>query len=937
MKKSGETFAKLLTEAIYRIRTLENKSVQIVQDELGYVLGKKGGSSVEYWRKGRTPSKMADVEMLAAELLRRCDMDVIWLEQFLESAGYYNTAVFIAAHFPEIDGGQTAVLPPSSLIVHDNLPPQPTLFIGRNQELRQIADRLIDPSCRLLTVVGPGGIGKTHLALQAALEMKAAHKKIAEAEQLFVNGACFVPLDALNSADFLVATIANALDFSFFSGDDQEDQLLSYLHDKHLLLVVDNLEHLIQETGLLARILANAPHVQILATSRERLNLRGEWVMELRGMACPPLQTAVSPIAPETYDAVQLFLHNARRLQSNFTPNRDELADIVNICRLVGGAPLAIELAATWTRMLSCAEIVQEIEQGYNFLETSLRDVPERHRSLQTVFDYSWDLLSTREQQTVAKLAVFQGGFRRQAAKTVAGASLPMLSTLMDKSFLFIQPTWQGQTTARYEMHGLLRQYALAKLAQETAVYTQTRADHCHYFAEFMQQQAAHLRGGEQIATLGSIGDEIDNLRAGWRYAVKNADEASIAAYLDGLFLFYDIRSWVREGEEVFGTAIVALQSQPETAVSTLLIGKLLSRQSKFRHRLGGYTIAQHLLKQSLAIFTDPRFDSQQTGREQAFALNLLGTVAYRLGEHGEAVALCQKSLALSQEGSYQWETAEALKTLGDLAEVHGEYEKAQQLHEEGLTLSQTLNDRRGIASSLNLLGYIAWHLGEYDEAKRRCNESLALCREVGDQRGIAMSFKNLGNVACDQGLYEKANRHYHAGLQISEQIGDRWGTAVFNNNLGNVAWEMGRYEEAKTLCTNSLTIWREMGYQVGMASSLETLGSVAEALGRIHESRAWFLEGLQISLDISAIPLALHILTGLSLLLSEEKRWALAVEMLTFIRQHPATDQETREKINRRLPLLTIHLSPQALQTAQEKGRNARFDDIVKQVYTFQ
>jgi len=936
MNKSSEMFAKLLTEAVYRIRTLENKSVQIVQDELGYALGKKGGSSVEYWRKGRTPSKTADVELLAAEIVRRSDVDKVWLTHFLDSAGYYKTAVFVAAHFPDDEQEKTAVSPTPTPVVHDNLPPQPTTFIGREQELQYIQEQLADPACRLLTLTGPGGIGKTRLALQAALQIKETHQKTAETEQLFLNGACFVSLDALSSGDFLAATIANALNFSFFSGDNQDDQLLSYLHDKRLLLLIDNVEHLIQEATLLADILAHAPHVQIIATSRERLNLRGEWVMELRGLLYPQTavfpETVASPIAPETYDAVQLFLHNARRLQSSFAPDADALKHIVAICRLVGGTPLAIELAATWTRLLSCAEIEQEIEQGYGFLETSLRDVPERHRSLQAVFEYSWNLLSKREQTAVSKLAVFQGGFRRQAASSVAGASLPLLSALMDKSFLFIQPTRQGQTTARYEMHGLLRQYALEKLGEKTAVYNQTHADHCHHFANFTDEHASHLRGGEQTKTLKEIGDEIDNLRAGWRYAVTNTDAKSIAAYLDGLFLFYDIRSWVQEGEEVLGTAVVALQSQPPSRDTTLLIGKLLSRQSKFRHRLGGYIVAQHLLEQSLLIF-----DDYQADKERAHALNLRGNVAYRLGEHDEAVNLCKESLALSQRHHYQWQMAESLKTLGDLAEIRGDYSDAQQLHEEGLTLSQTLNDRRGIAYSLNRLGYVAWHLGEYDEAERRCNESLTLCREVGDQRGISMSFKNLGNVACDLGQYDKANRHYRTGLKISEEIGDRWGSAVFDNNLGNVAWETGHYQEAKTLCSRSLAVWRNMGYQVGMASSLETLGAVAEALGQIHEARAYFLEGLQIALDIQAIPLALHVLTGLALLLTEEKEWARAVEMLTFILEHPAIDQEAKEKIHRRLPLLTIHLSPRELQAAQEQGRREGFDDIVQRVYLFE
>jgi predicted ATPase/Tfp pilus assembly protein PilF len=735
----------------------------------------------------------------------------------------------------------------------------------------------------------------------------------------------------------MASTIGNALNFAFFSGEELEEQLLSYLQEKRLLLIVDNLEHLVQETDLLAKIMLRAPHVKMMTTSRERLNLRGEWVMEIQGMSYPHLrvssrfvsETAVADTTSslittewESYSAIKLFLQSAQQVCADFEPTEVDKLHIVQICQLVEGIPLAIELAASWVRVLACAEIAREIEHNYEFLATSWRDVPERHRSLQAVFDYSWDLLSPSERQMIRKLSVFQRGFHREAALRVAGASLLLLSALVDKSFL--KPTRHGTSGVRYEIHDLLRQYAEEKLNVIEAEREEAHSRHAYYFADFLYQRESDLQGSRQTNALEEIGEEIENIRAGWHWMLENQLADGLDKYVESLFQFYDIRSWSQEGLEAFDTAVRILVSSDdeETQIS---LGKLLSRQGRFCYRLGQTSKARQILQQSLTLLE--QFD---VPTEEAFALNQLAYVAYRLGDHEQAMDLCQRSLALSRPLQANWQTAESLQILGEVVNVQGDYDEAKKIHQEGLQISKTLGDQRGLAVALNQIGYLDWRLGNYDEAWQSCEESLEICREVGDRRGIAMCHKNLGNIASELDDHLRAQRHYRRGLRISQEIGHTWGEAAFLNNLASEAWELAEYERAKELGEKSLAIWRKTGYQLGMASTLETLGTIVEAMDLYEESKAYFLEALAITLDIGTRPLSLDILGGLGILLAKAGDIARAVEVLTFVLNHPMSDQETKVKVGRRLPQFISQLSPEAFALAEAKSLQVRFEQIV-------
>lgn len=953
MAQYADKFAQLLTEAIYRIRVKESKTIGAVQDELGYAIGKQGGASIEYWRKGNIPSKREDIERLAEELVHRSDLSVNWLNDFLSSSGHPNpqliisqmgqppqtptAKLYLAGRTPTAALAQ--IIPPSL----SNLPIQPTPFIGRHEELEIIINRLQDASCHLLTLVGPGGIGKTRLALQAAkLQLDS-----------FEHGVYFVPLLSIDSNEFLFSSIADSIGLSFYTGETPQAQLLSFLQSKQILLVIDNFEHLIQEVGLLVEILQSAPQVKMIVTSRERLNLRGEWVFQVRGMPVPTQSQSQNAGRAngnnaadnaETYSSVQLFIESARRVHAEVMLTEADKPYVVQICQLVEGIPLGIELAAAWVKMLSCEEIAKEIEQNYEFLATSLRDMPERHRSLQAVFDYSWEMLSEKERQAMGRLSVFQGGFKRDAAVQVAGTSLITLSALVDKSFLQRNTPANSsdisESEVRYEMHDMLRQFAAEKISEHTGRIIdgqfvsldqeQAQTKHSNYYAEFLFQRKDLLRGERQKETLEEIGEEIENIRAAWQWAIKHEEVQIIGKCLVALFYFYDIRGWVQEGMEAFREAVNKLweiQAANPDKVDPLIFAQAMVRCGRLYHLLGQYDRAKDLIKEGQALFK-----SQNDQRGVAISINYRGKIAYRLGDYIEANEFCQESLTICRQIDYRWGMVSALETLGTASEGLGEYKEAKGRFQEGLQICREINDRRGIATLLNGLGHVEWRLGELDQASKLCRESLEIYREIGDRRGMSLAFKNLGNVASNVNDYDLAEQQYKRGLALAREIGYQWGVAALLNNLGNLAWEQGRFEDAKKYCQDSLDSWKQLGDQWGIGGSLETLGSVALERGEWAEAKTNFKDALEIGIEIQSPPLSLGVLIGMAKLLSVEGNTQPALEILAFIIHHPAIDKEAAVRAQQLFDEIVkeYDLPQTAVASASDKGKNLVLEEVV-------
>ncbi len=745
------------------------------------------------------------------------------------------------------------VAPPS-------LPIPPTSFVGREQELVEVFRLLEQQDCRLLTLVGPGGVGKTRLALQAASQTNGR----------FSNGVFFVPLAPVNSDDFLVSTVANILNLSFYGQDDPKQLLLNFLHGKQMLLVLDNFEHLVGGAGLLGEMLSQSPALKIIVTSRERLHLHEEWIYEVGGLRYP---LAGEVDSPESYSALQLFMQSARRVKPDFVLDAAELDEAIRICRLVEGVPLALELAAGWVRTLSCAEIAQEITYSLDFLSASLLDLPERHQSLRAVFEHSWALLSVVERRVLSQLSAFRGDFTREAAEQVSGASLEDLRSLMDKSLL------RRSAPQRYELHEMVRQYAAEKLASQPDAQREAFRRHTRYYAGFLWDRVEDLRGRRQVEAVQEIRREIENIREGWRRGAEVWDEAEVKKYVEGLALFYELRGWFREGQEIL-TAALPFAPRPagngaQAALDTGAVAMMKSRLGGFHLHLGQYEEGRSHLEQSLEFFR-----RQGMKREIAYCLN----------------------------------------HLGNLARIQGRYDEGRELLQEGIRLARECNDRRKLARALNMLGIVTASTGAYSEAHQIFRASIARLKEIGDLWGAAKALNNLGIVLYFMEQYAEAEKLYRESLRINRQIGDRYGVAISLNNLGLVAHDQAEYEKAAGLHQESLEIFLEIGYSIGAGLCLNDLGKAALALGDREAADEYFSQALRMARELGAEPLALSVLVPLAGLRVNSGEAETAYRLATFVRQNPASDQETRDRAGELLTRLEERLT----SAQSESGRAA-------------
>jgi len=522
-----------------------------------------------------------------------------------------------------------------------NLPRRLTPFFGREPELDQLAQQLDAPDCRLLTLVGPGGIGKTRLALEAARRQT----------QRFPNGVWWVSLSSVESPDFLVYTIADAFDLTFQSPEPPQTMLFNFLRDKELLLILDNFEQLQAASGLLAELLAAAPHLKLLVTSRARLRLAPEWVFEVGGL---PVSTEEGAETSASSSAMRLFVQSARRVHHDFALTEANAPDVLRICRLVEGMPLGIELAASWARALSCREIAAEVERGIGILWGQTDDVPAHHRSVEAVFESTWQMLAESEQDALMRLSVFRGGFTREAARQVAGADLSTLTALMDKSLI-------RKRGDRYRLHTLLWQFVQDKLQQVSKLYEQTFDRHCGYFGKFLAKREKPLERWHQQENLLEIRQDLENVRAAWEWALQEDKPHFLAESLESLDRFFRLTNRYSEAKDMFESALQHLTSQEET--DPVLISRLLSCKAFFDMRLGHYEQAKESLEKSLKLISLAArpFDTAKT-------LSRLGIVARLEGNYQEAKRLQQESLAIRESIDDPWGISVCYNELAILA-----------------------------------------------------------------------------------------------------------------------------------------------------------------------------------------------------------------------------------------------------------------------------
>ncbi len=707
------------------------------------------------------------------------------------------------------------------------LPTPATPFIGRDAELAQIAQRLADPACRLLTIVAPGGMGKTRLALQTAV----GHKPV------FAHGAAFVDLTPVHAGHLIAQAIAARLALPLSDLADHRAQLIAHLQAKEMLLVLDNMEHLLADTAMLSDLLAEAPGLRLLVTSRQPLELPEEWVFTLHGF---PLPNGTSPLADN--GGVALFVQAAQRVTHQFVLTEEDETAVTRICQLVGGMPLGLQLAATWVRVLSCAEIVAEIERDLDFLSTGHRHLPERQRSLRAVFDYSWQLLSSAEQAACSHLALFRGGFSRAAAQAVANAGLPVLSSLVDRAL--VNRVGDG----RYDMHDLVRQYATAHLQEQPDAFLVAQAAHAAYFLRLATQSYEELQNQNSLAWFRTIDQEVDNFRAALGWALQ-ANQIELGLRLGSALRFYWWwRGYLREGLEWLETLLShAEQTAQIPALPATVLAAVYIEAGLLAGNLGLLPAARTYLQQSLDLY---RQEEDQAGI--ARALNNLGFVTSTAGQFAEAEAYSRESMAIHRAFGDVKGMVSAYLNLGAACLYQGRAAQAVAVLDEGLVLSREQGHVVGTALLLGVQANGLRYLEKFEQAQLALAEGRALLTEMNNRQGLAANLYFQGWLALDMDQPAVAADHFRDSLDLHHQVHNSLGSAAVFEGLAELARRGERPFPAIHLLAAADAIRQKVGAippLLHQQATEQTRLAVKTAVGDDAFAAAW-RAGQQLSLD---------------------------------------------------------------------------------------
>jgi DNA-binding SARP family transcriptional activator/predicted ATPase len=962
--------------------------------------------SGDYMEGARYARRWTELEPSEERAHRQLMRLYAWSGQRAAALRQYRKCVRILEHDLGVSPGEETVqlheriangeLPPQEGLLTETPVPQPSAprhslpaqlvpLVGRSRELAEILAQLLDPACRLLTLVGPGGSGKTRLAIEAARQV------LALPGASFADGVYFVPLAAVHSPGEMASTVAQAIGLSGSAGVGAREQLLGYLRDREVLLVLDNMEHLLPAghkqaragpeiplapvppgtrggATLVAEVLHAAPAVKVLATSRVRLNVRGEQLYLVPGMDAPPGSAPGGEAGDEAkYSAVQLFLQSTRQVQPALQPTADDMAHIARICRLVGGLPLAILLAAGWMRVLSPAEIAAELSRqegsGLDLLATDWRGVPERQRSIRAVLDHSYRLLSESHREALQGLSVFRGTFTREAAAEVADAALQDLLVLADASLL------QRTANGRYELHELLRQYACEKLGESPQATEAARDRHAAYYAAAMEHWAQEMQTPRALATLNTFRAELPDIRTAWAWMVERGQSSWLGQALDGVHWVFEGLRRIDDAEAMYVAAEHGLASARSSASAPQL--RVLSRAlAGYGYLLfwerGDQEGAQGRSERSLAVLQRQELSAHDVRRERAFALMVRGMTGGDL-TYQQATGLVRRSVALFRGLGDRFWTAYALNRWGTIAGRYGEWEEAKRLHESADALFRELDLDVSRTSALSFLCVAAIYLGEFGQAERLARENLAIRQELSHE-DLGMGYVYLGWALYARGRFAKARSALAVGLATCDQLGltRRRFVAALGWIAAGVA--LGGYDEAQGQCraqvqecrrldqveiagcTLALLSWADLAAgssdeawqraQEALALAPEhgpypftdsllarsASGYAARALGRRGRGHSSFRQALGMAAATKRVFHVLHSLPGAALLLADQSQAERAVELYALCCRYPliANSRWYEDVVGWHIASAAEALPEDVVAAAKERGRTA-------------
>jgi len=678
--------------------------------------------------------------------------------------------------------------------LHHRLPAQPTRLIGRDREQALIGARLLEEGTRLLTLTGPGGVGKTRLALQVAASL-ADH---------FEGDVLFVALAPVLDPALVGSAIAQALGVGEAAGRPLVESVKDRLRDAELLLLLDNFEHLLAAAPLVADLLATCPRLKILITSRAVLHLRGEKEFAVPPLALPDRDQLLSLQTLAGSAAVALLVERACDARPDFAITSENALAVAEICRRLDGLPLAIELAAARVKLLPPGALLARLEHRLALLTGGPRDLPARQQTLRDTIAWSHDLLDDPERALYRRLGVFASGFDLEVAEAVCASDevLDGLASLVDKSLVYREEGPDGNV--RFQMLETIREFATEQL-KALGELDATRRRHAEHFLALAERAAPELSGPTQSAWFDVLEREHDNLRAALQWSIEHRD-AELALRLSGaLRLFWIVRGHRGEG--------------------------------------------RRWCEQALAL------DPELGGTLRPMVLSVAGHLARLQNDYTRATALYQEALAVRREAGDTYEIASSLHDIAELAWDLGDYARAVPLLDEALAIRREIEDRGGMAITLRLLGRVAYEQGNDAAARAAAEENLALFRALGDEHAVGHALDFLGVLARGQGDQQQATKLHQEGLAIFERIADKDGLAQAWLNLGRLALERGDWARATALCVESLAALHALGAPGDLPPHLDTLAGAALAAGQ-PERASCLLGSAQALRDATGVPL---------------------------------------------------------------------------------
>ncbi|MEZ4832263.1 MAG: tetratricopeptide repeat protein [Caldilineaceae bacterium] len=718
------------------------------------------------------------------------------------------------------------------------LPRALTPLISREDEIALVLDRLRRPECRLLTLIGAGGIGKTRLAVAGA------HRLTQEApltDAPFRDGVVFVDLAPVTQGDHLLSTLAAAVHAPIQGNQSWLAALTDFLAQRDMLLVLDNFEQLSAQAGLLLELLARTARIKLLVTSREPLYVHGEWLVDVGPLSYPAEDESGDP---GVHAALHLFLAGAQRIRPDFGDEPTQVEDAAAICRLVEGNPLAIELGASLVRRYSSAEIDAGIRRSHRFLETRLSGLPHRHRSIAALLDHTWRLLTPDEQRQLAHLSVFSGGWDDDAARAVIAPAAPLLDALVDRLLI------RADEGDRFQMHELLRQFAGERLAEDAEAARAAQTRHCVHFAAHVRDRGKALKGTDQPHALRHMHTDLANARAAWRWALGQRSWREVTGLAVGLFEFYRVRSWFQEGADLLSEAISS--DRPDGA--------------------------------------DDAYDPMRVA-----VLARLGNLHVHLSDFDRAQAVLDEALTSARRADFHADAALALIGLGTAAQQQGRYVEAERCYLDAQQAYQRADDPWGQAQSLNALGVVAARTGRFDDAERLYAESIERYAAEGDRWATTQPTNNLAILSYTKRNYAQAQTLFAHNLPIFQEIGDVKGEALTLSNLGTLARDQDDPHAAQDYYLRSLGLFAAIGNRWAVANAHANLGVVALALGDPAEAQTQLVQALILAHTLRVEPMLLYVFVGCAQLFLAQKRPTHARSLLDYALAHPALKAETR------------------------------------------